>query len=343
MADKNSTTPPASPNKRQRISAGTAERMQPSKKPKFDAKPKPKSGFLLLITKGGTRYQHLDEEEYQRLMVDMATSLLREPRPVNGYPHIDWHSQTACRSLMACDDERSVTWIKSYAAKLDNGTGAWLSHEGPNMQALQCMVPHPTGKFSPEEILQQIKKTHEFNGNFTILYSKRTEKAGLFIRFAVDEEFLEGLKTVGFKPYCLITRINIFNSRDQARNKERAHAASLKPSEADEDAIMEKKDSEETLRSAGENSFVDPLPPIGSWSDEVEVEEIRQAMQELQGDEVIKPITTVPRAVSCPVPLNASVANDEKASGETIIATVSGNHGGTKTGATKKLPFYRRL
>jgi len=108
----------------------------------------------------------------------MATSLLRKPRPEGGYPHIDWHSQTAGRSLMACDDEKAVSWVKSYVAELGNDIGAWLPYEGPNAHALQCMVPHPTGSFSAEEILNQMMKTNEFQGNFTILYSKKAERAG---------------------------------------------------------------------------------------------------------------------------------------------------------------------
>ena len=132
---------------------------------------------------------------------------------------------------MACDDERAVTWVKKFVTKLDNGIGAWLSHEGPNLHALQCMVPHPTGQFSANEILEQVKKTHEFQGNY---------KTGLFMRFAIEGEFLKDLQTVGFKLYCLITRLNIFNSRDQARNKEKSNDASLKPSTVKEDTIMEK-------------------------------------------------------------------------------------------------------
>ena len=133
-------------------------------------------------------------------------------------------------------------------AGLDNGFGAWLSHEGPNLHALQCLVPHPTGQFDAEEILEQVKRTHDFEGNVTVLYSKRTEKAGLFIRFAVNADLLAGLQFVNFKPFCLITRLNIFNSRDQARNKAKAHEASLRAcaleNAVEEDIVMSEKASD---------------------------------------------------------------------------------------------------
>ena len=96
MAEENPKTPPTSPNKRHRVSAGTAEKLQPAKKPRTEGKEKSRSAFLLLITKDGTNYKHLNDEEYQSLMLDMATSL-RKSRPVGGYPHIDWHSKTAGR------------------------------------------------------------------------------------------------------------------------------------------------------------------------------------------------------------------------------------------------------
>ena len=179
MAEENPKTPPTSPNKRHRVSAGTAEKLQPAKKSRTEGKEKSRSAFLLLITKDGTNYKHLNDEEYQSLMLDMATSL-RKSRPVGGYPHIDWHSKTAGRSLMACDDEHAVTWVKTFVANLNNGVGAWLAHEGPNMHALQCMVPHPTGKFNADEILEQIKKpmnSREISPSYTRNEPKRPDSS----------------------------------------------------------------------------------------------------------------------------------------------------------------------
>jgi len=43
MSEETDKTPPPSPNKRHRVSAGTAERMQPCKKSKIHEKPKAKS------------------------------------------------------------------------------------------------------------------------------------------------------------------------------------------------------------------------------------------------------------------------------------------------------------
>jgi len=344
MSEETNKTPPPSPNKRHRVSAGTAERMQPSKKSKIDEKPKAKSAFLLLITKGGTKYQHLNDDEYRKLMLNMATSLLRKPRREGGYPHIDWHSQTAGRSLMACDDEKAVSWVKSYMAELGNDIGAWLPYEGPNAHALQCMVPHPTGSFSAEEILNQMMKTNEFQGNFTILYSKKTERAGHFIRFSVDAELLSGLQDVGFKPFCLITRLNIFNSRDRARNKEKVYETSTTTEVATEEDIL--MSEEANVNAPNETPHTNPLPPaptIESWSDDVEIEEALQAMQQIQPTEVEK-IKNVPRAASCPVPVSTSTNGDEN-----IIATVGVGNRGPKNAAIKKtppsggkLPFYRR-
>ena len=159
------------------------------------------------------------------------------------------------------------------------------------------------------------------------------------MRFAVDANLLAGLQSIDFKPFCLITRLKIFNSRDQARNKENADQASLQAQaseNASEDVVMSKKENVNITESPP----VDPPLPVGDWSDEVEDDEM---IRELEG---IQTINVGPRAASCPIPLPSKEVHEEGMSGR-VVATVGcarkgGRNASTKNTPPDKLPFYRR-
>jgi len=206
-------------SKRNRENNGTAEKVHPTKRSKLDfagaVKAKKQSTFLLLLTKGGEAFQHLDEEEHANLTKAMITSIFEENFKPSEIPHFDWSSKSRGRSLIACDDENAVEWVKKFVANYANGFGAWRSGEGPNRRPFQVMVPYPTGDRTADEIIGMAVRANYLEGAFMILYAKKIPKIGHFIRFSADQQLAEGLELIDFRPFCGLTRLNIFDEKQR--------------------------------------------------------------------------------------------------------------------------------
>ena len=172
MSEKTANEP-SSPTvtRRNRESTGTAEKNQPPKRSKLDmsgdgkGSRKKRSKFLLLLTKGGQEYEHLEEDEYANVTKGIISAMFEKELEAPEIPHFDWASRPRGRSLIACDDENAVKWLKNFVSNFAEGYGAWLSDEGPNRRPFQVMVPYPTGDRTAEEIIGMASKANYLEGD----------------------------------------------------------------------------------------------------------------------------------------------------------------------------------
>ena len=286
---ENTSNEPGSPlaSKRSRENHGTAEKIHPTKKSKLDSagtvKTKRQSTFLLLLTKGGEQYQHLNEEEHSNLTKAIITTIFEGNLAPNEIPHFDWSSKPRGRSLIACDDEIAVTWLKKFVANYADGFGAWRSGEGPNRRPLQVMVPYPTGDRAADEIISMVIKANYLEGEFIVLYSKKIPKIGHFIRFSADQQFAEGLERIDFRPFCGLTRLNIFDEKQRQCNKEVATSMSSAAAAAAGTTTKRIDDPAETRFGEGDPppALIDHngLPPAASMNASEEHERVIAAVQ----------------------------------------------------------------
>ena len=169
---QNDPKTPSSPsgNKRGRESSGSVN-ANPTKKSKPEpSRSKMRSAFLLLITKGGRNYEHLNKDDVHQIRDQMVSDYYAG----DDDPLIDWIRHVNGRALCACDSLETVSWVKTFVRKVNAGYGAWLPREGPNSRTLEVLVPPPAAnKIDPERIIQKMKSTNRLPGNCLILFTKK--------------------------------------------------------------------------------------------------------------------------------------------------------------------------
>ena len=206
--EKVAETCPMSPgNKRPRDSTGSGSKPNPNKK--IRAERKERSLYLLLITKGGDKYEHLNKDEFTELKKKMVETIFKTD---GGNPLIDWFQHVIGRALCACTDSDAVKWVKRFVKKASPDYGAWLPTEGPNARPLRFIVPPPTSDMNVDVILAKMKETNKLPGRYLILFTKWT-KYGRIIRFAADKTLYEALQEKKFAVHVGVDKLTLTDDR----------------------------------------------------------------------------------------------------------------------------------
>ena len=156
--------------KRGRESTGSGGGSRPGKKSKTgETNTKEKSAFLLLITKGGRKYEHLSSDEVLGLRDKMIAAIFAD----DDDPLIDWFRRVNGRALCACTTSEAVKWVKKFVRKCNPAYGAWLPREGPNSCTLEVTIPPPAAKkFTPERVLEKMQRTKLPSGELAYPFHK---------------------------------------------------------------------------------------------------------------------------------------------------------------------------
>jgi len=124
--------------------------------------------------------------------------------------------------------------VKHFVSNFADSYGAWRSDEEPNRRPFQVMFPYPTGDCTAEEIVSIAIKDNNLEGDLSSSsYSKKIPKIGHFIRFVADLQFTDGLERLDFRPFCGLTRLNVFDEKQLQRQLPRSETMGAAPNFCD--------------------------------------------------------------------------------------------------------------
>ena len=160
-----------------------------------------RSPQLVLIKKG--KSQDLTLQEHRDLIRNLDDQIFsgryeRDPR-------IDWASWKE-RSMIGCQDEFTVSWIKGMVHRLMPNFRAWEVSELQFEAKYTTTVLMPTGSRPAEKIMERVIEGNGLQGEFAILNVKRKESSMTMV-VGVDRSLEVGLETLENWVYCGVMRL----------------------------------------------------------------------------------------------------------------------------------------
>lgn len=179
-----------------------------------------KKSFRLWVTKDGVEYKDLEHEEFKKVRNALDDLICEGLDTIGFLPKISFITRASSgKTIIACDDQRTVDFVKEWIKAYASGYGAWGQNEGPNLKAYVVIVPHPTARRPVGKILDIIKRNNELKGAMVLLNTIRFD-TGVNIMVGIDQVMEESLKCIDFQPYCGIFRLKLVPKaeRDAAKN-----------------------------------------------------------------------------------------------------------------------------
>ena len=164
-------------------------------------KPRQRSNHLVVLK--GEKFRNITMQEHRELIGNIDDQIFsgkyeREPK-------IDWTSWKE-RSMVGCEDEYTVSWLKGIVPKLMLGCTAWEKDETPFETKLVTTIAMPTGGRPAEDIMKRVVVGNDLKGEFGILGVTRKESS-VTILVGVDGTLAEGLEARGLQAHCGVMKI----------------------------------------------------------------------------------------------------------------------------------------
>ena len=160
-----------------------------------------RSNFLVVLK--GARFKNLTMQEHRELIGNIDDQVFsgkceREPR-------IDWTSWKE-KSMVGCEDQYTVCWLKGIVPKLMLGCTAWKKDETPFERKYVTMVPMPMGRRPAEDIMKRVVEANDLKGDFGIMGVSRKENH-VTILVGVDGVLGDGLEARGCQAHCGVVKL----------------------------------------------------------------------------------------------------------------------------------------
>ncbi|XP_023020255.2 uncharacterized protein [Leptinotarsa decemlineata] len=230
--------------------AGSAKRKREEEEPK---------GIEMVIVPGEFPPKVMSDEQLenvQSLILQEIDNLADEAF------HPQFLSCTKRRGMLvvSCNNQDSVDWLKTIAETLTPWEEAHLKviepKDLPLYYTIQIRVPDGTEE--PEKLLERLERQNE--GLLTKswhLLNQKTEKNLQMILMSVEEDVIEALKKIDFKPFLNFSRIEI-----RKLGVMRIGKSSPKPEEKKSEEEQKSKATEEvkpdTAETMAENTETEP-------------------------------------------------------------------------------------
>ena len=223
-ANPSGALPPSVSLEPEKAKSDTSESSPPAKKQTMAEKigqgNKERSNHMLTLTMRGDERHSVPDAAFNELKEAITKEVQRLILAGEDSPNIDWMERSGCISRVACDDEETVAWVKSFINLWDDSRVqanekvqkfnlcAWSRNEMSDFDTLKVNIPNSVIKMLGKNLLlKTIQMKHKIPGRWWALSDIPGNNCRIYV-IAADDEFIEVMKRMGFRLRAGITKLD---------------------------------------------------------------------------------------------------------------------------------------